>query len=221
MFGDNPKRPFVKSSGEILDVKSIFKTIQGEGPFVGVPAVFIRLGGCNLACTFCDTDFENYNTLSVDEIVSTVLSLASNTIKLIVITGGEPLRQPISLLCEKLLQCDLKIQIETNGSLYRELPSQVFVVCSPKAFTKSGYQPLQAGMIKTIHAMKFLISKNLKHYDSIPELGQTQYKIPVFLQPMDENDAQLNKINIDFTVQLALKTGSTFSLQMHKVIGIL
>jgi organic radical activating enzyme len=61
MRGNNPIRPPEQGDGMILQVKSIFATIQGEGPNVGTPAVFIRLGGCNLACEFCDTSFEVVN----------------------------------------------------------------------------------------------------------------------------------------------------------------
>ncbi|CAN0594227.1 unnamed protein product, partial [Ectocarpus sp. 12 AP-2014] len=59
MFGDNPIRPPEKGDGLHLMVKQIFKTLQGEGPHVGTPSIFVRLGGCNLACDFCDTEFEN------------------------------------------------------------------------------------------------------------------------------------------------------------------
>ena len=60
MFGYNLKRPVIKGNGQFLSIKSIFKTLQAEGPYCGVPAIFIRLGGCNLACSFCDTEFEDY-----------------------------------------------------------------------------------------------------------------------------------------------------------------
>jgi len=72
MLGDNPKRPPTNGDGTSLLVKNIFKTLQGEGPHAGVPAVFIRLGGCNLACSFCDTEFEDYQQHALSEIVKTI-----------------------------------------------------------------------------------------------------------------------------------------------------
>lgn len=69
MFGNNLKRPVVKGDGRSLSIKSIFKTLQAEGAYCGVPAIFIRLGGCNLACSFCDTEFEDYLEKSLDEII--------------------------------------------------------------------------------------------------------------------------------------------------------
>jgi len=104
-----------------LRVTEIFHSLQGEGPDSGVPAVFIRLTGCNVRCSFCDTKyaFEEGVSFTLDELVSKVKSLTkdSNT-SLIVITGGEPLLQQdkiIQLICE--LSSDFHFAIETNGTL--------------------------------------------------------------------------------------------------------
>ncbi|MDR0329663.1 MAG: 7-carboxy-7-deazaguanine synthase QueE, partial [Rickettsia sp.] len=186
MFGQNTKRPAIFNDGTNLEIKSIFKTIQGEGPFVGMPAIFIRLGGCNLACNFCDTDFEDFNMLTINNIIEEVEKLTIN-IKLVVITGGEPFRQPIELLCYKLLDLDYIVQIETNGTLYRDLPDKVHIVCSPKA-GKNGYALLRDDLLSHINALKFLVAKNIPKYSNIPEVGQSKYNIPVFIQPMDQNN---------------------------------
>ena len=76
MHGTNPIRPPVTGDGAMLEVQHIFPTLQGEGPYAGVPAVFIRLGGCNLACTFCDTEFESFKVMGVREIVEKVDALS-------------------------------------------------------------------------------------------------------------------------------------------------
>ena len=74
-----------------LDVHSIFPTIQGEGPFVGQPAIFIRLAGCNLQCPLCDTEYtEGRIRLSVPVIFDAVQEHIRLFAPLIVITGGEP-----------------------------------------------------------------------------------------------------------------------------------
>ena len=52
-------------SGDFLDIQEIFPTLQGEGPFVGQGAIFIRLGGCNLKCNFCDTEFDSFKNFSL------------------------------------------------------------------------------------------------------------------------------------------------------------
>ncbi|WP_341752447.1 MULTISPECIES: 7-carboxy-7-deazaguanine synthase QueE [unclassified Candidatus Tisiphia] len=223
MFGQNPKRAAIFNDGTSLEIKSIFKTIQGEGPFVGMPAVFIRLGGCNLACNFCDTEFEDFNILTINNIIEEVQRLTIN-IKLVVITGGEPFRQPIELLCHKLIYLDYLVQIETNGTLYRDLPDKVHIICSPKATkngaTKNGYSLLRDDLLSRINALKFLVAKNIPEYSNIPEVGQSKYNIPVFIQPMDQNNPLLNKENEQLAIDLALKYGYRLSIQIHKILGI-
>ncbi|MCC8483082.1 MAG: 7-carboxy-7-deazaguanine synthase QueE [Rickettsia endosymbiont of Labidopullus appendiculatus] len=223
MFGQNPKRAAIFNEGTSLEIKSIFKTIQGEGPFVGMPAVFIRLGGCNLACNFCDTDFEDFNILTINNIIEEVQRFTIN-IKLVVITGGEPFRQPIELLCHKLIDLDYIVQIETNGTLYREIPDKVHIVCSPKVTkngaTKNGYSLLRNDLLSRINAIKFLVAKNIPEYSNIPEVGQSKYNIPVFIQPMDQNNPLLNKENERLAIDLTIKYGYRLSLQTHKILGI-
>lgn len=226
MFGNNPVRAPLSHKGEWLEVKEIFPTLQGEGPFVGQPGVFVRLGGCNLACSFCDTEFEKYRTLTIDEILSAVHEQsgfyenpAKVSKKLVVITGGEPLRQPIELLCQQLLACHYKVQIETNGTLYRSLPKEVFIVCSPKAIS-GRYYPLREDLLPHLQALKFLVAEGEKGYETVPELGQSKYNIPVYVQPMDSYDQQKNHANQQLAVKLALDKGYFLSLQTHKILNL-
>lgn len=224
MFGQNPKRGSLKGDGSKLEVQSIFKTIQGEGSFVGTPAIFIRLGGCNLACDFCDTEFEDFKSVDIAIILQKVDLLSKNSknekvIKLVVITGGEPMRQPIERLCKELIALDYQVQIETNGTLYRHLPNKVSIICSPKV-GKKGYLKIREDLLPHITAIKFIISDNILLYSHVPELGQTNYNIPVFVQPMDQSDIKFNQNNNKLAVKLALEYGFKLSLQTHKFIGI-
>lgn len=142
MFGTNPIRKQDLSSPNALRVQKIFQTIQGEGPFAGLPAVFLRLAGCNLRCSWCDTEFESQYDLAVgvDQVVTTVLQLAGEKIRLVVLTGGEPLRQDIRPLCFALADYGFHVQIETAGTLWVDGLEEVLVqegegvsiVCSPK-----------------------------------------------------------------------------------------
>jgi organic radical activating enzyme len=219
MFGNNPIRPPLPGDGQELEVQEIFKTIQGEGPLVGTPSIFIRLGGCNLACAFCDTEFESFTTISLDAILEKTKELAGNTHRLIVITGGEPFRQPITALCNALIKEGFQVQIETNGTLYREIPSEVHVICSPKN-QGQGYFAIRDDLLQRINAFKFIISETDPLYQGVSEVGQSQYDIPVYVQPMDSIDTSQNKKNIDYTVALAQKHGYLLSLQTHKILGI-
>ncbi len=223
MFGKNPIRPPVAGDGQILEVQSVFATLQGEGPYTGVPSVFIRLGGCNLACTFCDTEFETYTSTALDALLADVDAKATEkdirVRHLIVITGGEPLRQNITPLCEALIARGFKIQIETNGTLYRPLPDAVEIVCSPKN-TGQGYFPIREDLLKRINALKFIISKSNTQYGYVPDVGQAAHSIPVYIQPMDEYNETRNAENLAFAKELAMSQGYRLSLQTHKILGI-
>lgn len=224
MLGDNPKRPAMHGDGLLLYVKKIFKTLQGEGPNVGTPAIFIRLGGCNLACSFCDTAFEDYQEISLEAILKRVEQLSLNndenrSINLIVITGGEPFRQPISPLCDILLDLGFNVQIETNGTIYREVPQEVEIICSPKVVDHK-YLSVRPDLLSRITAFKFLISSKIEAYSTVPELGQKEYNIPVYVQAMDEYDLQINAQNEKLAVDMAINNGYRLSYQIHKKLNI-
>ncbi len=223
MFGTNPKRAPKMNDGQMLDVQEIFPTLQGEGPFAGYPAVFIRLGGCNLACDFCDTEFESFREISLQDIVQEVHGLsmvgASRTRNLVVITGGEPMRQTIAPLCEALIEKGFQVQIETNGTLFQPLPESVHIICSPKN-QGQGYHPIRPDLLPHINALKFIVSARDFAYTGVEELGQTEHNIPVYVQPMDEQDGAQNAENMAYAVKLAQRYGYRLSLQLHKILGI-
>lgn len=222
MFGNNPIRQPLAGDGAVLDVQSVFATLQGEAVYAGWPAVFIRLGGCNLACAFCDTEFESFKAMAVADIVRQVVQLATHNSQrlrhLVVITGGEPFLQPIAKLCEMLIVAGFKVQIETNGTLYREIPSEVDIICSPKNNGK-GYFPIRPDMRARVSAFKFIISAHRNDYSDIGDVGQGR-DIPVYVQPMDEYDEVKNRANLEHATQLAMANGYRLSLQMHKIAGI-
>lgn len=217
MFGKNKISKPQNHSGDYLNVQEIFLTLQGEGPYVGMPAVFIRLGGCNLACSFCDTEFESYKKIYLIEIVNEVKDLACEGVKLIVITGGEPMIQPIEKLCQNLIDDGFLIQIETNGTLYRELPAEVKIICSPKT-TNGKYHKIRPDLLQRIDAFKFIISSTNQEYMNVGDIETGNAEI--FIQPMDEYDQSKNKQNIQLAINLCKKKGYRLSFQTHKILGI-
>jgi organic radical activating enzyme len=224
MFGDNPIRPPLKGEGNELEVQEIFTTMQGEGPHAGMPAVFIRLGGCNLACSFCDAEFETFDTRTVCDLVDDAVSRCAETettgaVKLVVITGGEPLRQPIGLLCDSLIERGLQVQLETNGTLLRPLDARVDMVCSPKN-TGNGYARMRADVLERATAIKFIVSVSRDGYQDIAEVGQTDFEVPVYIQPMDEYDESKNNENLEHARKLVMLHGARLSVQLHKLMGI-
>ena len=221
MFGKNPIRTPVQGDGSMLEVKRLFPTLQGEGPFVGQPAVFIRLAGCNLACRFCDTEFEDGIERPLEEILAEAdrLSRDESGVRvrdLAVITGGEPFRQPIEALCAGLLEMGLRVQIETNGTLFRAVDGRVDIICSPKN-TGQGYGPVRADLDARVSAYKFLLSASDDRYHAVPPVRPG---VPVYVQPMDEYDAALNASNLAYASRMAQQYGYRLSLQLHKMLGI-
>lgn len=218
MLGKNKCLKIDHVSYDSLQVHSIFLTLQGEGPYTGKPAVFIRLSGCNLACSFCDTEFDSYDTMEVAEIVTRVKSMRDGA-NLVVITGGEPLRQNLTLLCDLLHEAKMLVQIETNGTIPYNIPKVSQLVCSPKN-TCGQYKIISGVILRNTVAIKFLISEDMHGYQKIAEVGQTEYKTPVYVQPMDQYDSKKNLRNVHLAMQLAKKYNATLSLQTHKILQI-
>lgn len=219
MFGKNLIRPPEKGDGSTLRVVAIFKTLQGEGPFVGHPSVFLRLGGCNLACDFCDTEFESFHDMSLQEVLTEVETHAGKTHRLVVITGGEPFRQEIAPLCKELIAREFRVQIETNGTLWRKLPDEVNIVCSPKV-TNGKYHVIRPDLLARIDALKFIVSADHLDYRDVGEVGQGVHNTPIYVQPMDEYDPTKNAANQARALELAQANGYRLSLQTHKLLGI-
>ena len=126
-------------------ITEIFKSIQGEGTRAGVPCIFVRLTGCNLRCTWCDTAyaFHGGRKMTVDEVAARVDELACRSdrnsashaaVPLVELTGGEPLlQQEIYPLAEKLLASGYTVMVETSGERdVRQLPKNVIKIVDVK-----------------------------------------------------------------------------------------
>jgi len=120
-------------------ITEIFKSIQGEGTRAGLPCIFIRLTGCNLRCTWCDTAYAFYGgtKYSLDEILEKVQALVgagAGRVSLVEITGGEPLLQPETpALADKLLAENFTVMIETSGERFvGALPGNVIKIVDVK-----------------------------------------------------------------------------------------
>src|SRR6267142_1669644 len=123
-------------------ITEIFKSIQGEGTRAGLPCIFVRLTGCNLRCTWCDTAyaFHGGQKVSVDEVMERVESLNrrpdgnAGGVSLVELTGGEPLLQEeVYPLAERLLAAGYTVMIETSGErLIGRLPKEVIKIVDVK-----------------------------------------------------------------------------------------
>ncbi len=229
-----PESPAQDKTGSALVVVGIFRTIQGEGPFSGVPAIFIRLGGCNLACPGCDTNYTDGRALmDVAQILSLVASAKGHhAVKLAVITGGEPFRQYINHLAHALQQDGLHVQVETNGTLPVPpgFPSGVTVVCSPKA------PRVHQSLLRHVSAYKYVL--HVDHVDPVDGLPTSILAItpgerkaaparppvgsivPIFVTPMDTGHAETNAANLSAAAQSCMEFGYILNVQLHKIAGL-
>lgn len=199
-----------------LQVTEIFDTIQGEGPWAGKPCTFIRLSGCPLQCTWCDTDYTHNDDMMVEAIVDCV---GKNNV---VITGGEPMRQQISPLVIALVASGFRVQIETSGVC---VPSNFpwdlcTVVCSPKT-------SICKEVADNADAFKFVVDKDCSGLQIAPTQGNgklgpdiphfTRLKDRTYVMPLTDKHESLNTQR---AIDICERLGYTLSLRLHKILGL-
>lgn len=229
--------PRANGDGATLDLHSIFFTIQGEGPYAGHRAIFVRLAGCNLQCPGCDTEYtEGRETLGVHAIAIRAHMLARENNAagcLVVITGGEPLRQRIGGLVSQLVR-DLghRVQIESNGvfapcEILNDLicwGDPVSLVISPKT---QRIHPDCAGLAS---AFKYVLDhRSVSEHDGLPiqalahpaakGVARPRPGAPVYLNPYDSGDPIWNAENLQVAAESAKRYGYILGVQLHKIIG--
>ena len=155
-------------------IVEIFESLQGEGWNTGMPAVFVRLGKCNLACGWCDTDYLKFGMMSLSDILG---RLKTYTARNIIITGGEPTIQPhLDTLLDALKAEGYFLCIETNG--LKPAPPQIdYVATSPKACVADGdVVAFCENMERKIRARHYYLSPCeqdgvMNIYDTIRQIG--------------------------------------------------
>ena len=192
-------------------INEIFYSLQGEGFHTGTPAVFVRFSGCNLRCSFCDTQHQTGEIISLQEIVDEVNKYPIAPI--VVLTGGEP-----SLFIDEALVAELKqktgkkISIETNGT--RLLPINLdWVTFSPKSAFEGG--DLESCVLTHCDELKVVyLSQDLAQYDGI----EAKYR---FLQPCFVENFEQQKANMQACVEAVKRHPNwRLSLQIHRVLNI-
>ena len=193
-----------------MRVNEIFYSIQGEGAHSGEAAIFVRLSGCNLKCSFCDTEHQPYQDLTEDEICA---EIAKYPASLVVITGGEPTLQLTETLIEKIHELSKTVAIETNGTrpVHRGVDC---VTVSPKAlFVGEIGKPV----IKTAQEVKIVLD-DLHTYDD-PTFGIVAAHY--FVQPCNTSDEARNRVIINRCVNFVKQNPQwRLSLQTQKILRV-
>jgi len=199
-------------------ISEIFYSIQGEGPNIGKPSIFLRLAGCNLKCKWCDTKYAlnsaNFKSMTNKKIIQKIKKYPC---KNVVITGGEPLLQQDGL--KELLDAmyGYKIELETNGSLPLKINNKFEQInCSPK-LTSSGNIAYPLKLLPTNKKVvyKFVICKK-SDVDEVKAFCR-KYKIPkekIWLMPEGSKRELVIKRSI-WLIETCKKEGYNFSPRLH------
>ena len=244
MLGKNPVAGS-RIASEGFRVNSIFFTMQGEGPFVGTPAIFVRLSDCNLRCFWCDTSFESGADYNIDALVAAILKLSDlNPCNFIVITGGEPMLQPLHTLIDHPELATFSFQIETAGSYWpiaglteedTTNAERLSIVCSPK--TGNVVSPLRHQQFFNVYWKYIVRAMEPVGEDGLPIMSTQIKGTPIrlfrpinirspamrsriFVQGCDEGDTTLTRANVEYAMTIALTYGYRLSLQTHKILGL-
>lgn len=210
-------------SDEYLKVCEIFYSLDGEGPRAGYPATFIRLAGCRLHCSYCDTRYANETpgqNMGVGEVVQIAMGYGCRNITL---TGGEPLEQDTALpLVRALGECGAHVIIETNGS--KDITPFLLpftTICMDWKTPSSGMvkEMLEENLLKLrlCDVLKIVVSKEDLPFVSDFLERNPLLPCPVYLSPvwggiLLEDLAAFVKASYQYPNNLRMQ------LQMHKII---
>lgn len=204
----------VKTSpdADLLPVMEHFYTLQGEGVHQGKAAYFIRLGGCDVGCVWCDVkeswEADKHPLLSIDELVNAVKKTPS---QIVVITGGEPLLHDLTQLTKALHEAGLRVHIETSGSspLSGELD---WITLSPKKFKV----PLP-DVLPHASELKIVVFNKTDFTWAEKWAAQVSADCKLFLQPEWSKADQMTPLIVDY---IKAHPQWQLSLQVHKYINV-
>ena len=221
-FSVERKFVFTKVKPEIINLKSEidtslpvmedFYTLQGEGFHQGKAAYFIRLGGCDVGCVWCDVkdswDAEKHPKFKVE---SLKLKVKETPAEIVVITGGEPLMHDLTELTKELQAAGLKTHIETSGA-HPLSGSWDWVCLSPKKFKA----PLP-GIVSLANELKIIVF-NKSDFDWAEKYAAfVSPSCKLFLQPEWDKAAEITPLIIEY---IKANPQWELSLQIHKYINV-
>ena len=195
-----------------LKVNEIFYSLQGEGANTGMPVIFIRLSGCNLKCSYCDTDHSSYTEMDIDEICNQLQKYS--LCKKVIFTGGEPLLQLTPKQVDILQFLNYSVAVETNGTLplYKGEVNFDFdyVSVSPKINAQAICQNF---LNNEVNEFRYAISAG----ETPPEIQDLPIADAYFISPICDGDEIIQE-NVNWCIQFCLSHPRwQLSVQSHKL----
>jgi len=206
------KKSVQRSEGEKLPLVEDFFSIQGEGFHTGKAAYFIRLGGCEIGCSWCDSPFawdsEIHPMIDADDIAERIIKSGTDSV---VITGGEPLMWNLDYLCSQLKKNKISTYLETSGA-YPLTGKWNWICLSPKKNMK----PVPE-ICKFADELKVIIQEKSDFEWAEEYRSQVNEKCRLFLQPEWSSFERIIPEIVDY-----VKNNSVWriSLQVHKYMHI-
>jgi 7-carboxy-7-deazaguanine synthase len=201
-----------------LNINEIFYSLQGEAREVGLPTVFVRLTGCPLRCTYCDTEyaFKGNNMLSIDQILTEIKEYNS---RYVCVTGGEPLAQiDCHVLLDALIKDGYQVSLETSGSIdIGAVNPGVSIVMDVKTPSSNESKHNKYDNIAKLQAkdqLKFVIGSKADFDWSVDTLDQYPTKADVLFSPVFDaiTPTQLADWILDKQLNVRMQ------VQMHKLL---
>lgn len=221
----------------LYPVNELFQTLQGEGYFTGVPAIFIRLQGCPVGCSWCDTkhtwekaeqqqrpigdiltktqEGDCWSGVTEQELVM-VLQQQQYTARHIVITGGEPCIYDLTALTLLLEQNGFRCQIETSGTHQVICSENTWVTVSPKVDMRGGFEVMSQALTRA-DEIKHPVARerDIERLDSLLDRLRDDKARVIALQPISQN-LQATEL----CIQTCIARNWRLSMQTHKYLNI-
>ena len=218
-------------------INEIFQTIQGEGVFTGLPAIFVRLQGCPVGCPWCDTrhtwvvdparevgiqavldcsnESDGWSKMSTEQILASFQQLGYQA-RHVVITGGEPCLYDLQDLSAALIEAGYQVQIETSGTSEIQTHEQTWVTVSPKINMKGGL-PVLVSALERANEIKHPVAteRHVEELDALLATARLRENVVIALQPISQKPRATQ-----LAMAVCIERNWRLSIQTHKYLEI-